>query len=224
MIRIENLIKIYGEGDNAYQALHGVTFHVPSGRFASIMGPSGCGKSTLLNVLGLMDRPTGGAYHLDGDRVESLDDSALTVLRRRHVGFVFQSFNLLPRLSALQNICLPMSYEGVPKEVRESRGRSLLKRVGLKGKENNTPLELSGGERQRVGIARSLANRPKLLLADEPTGNLDTRTAKEVMELFKSLHADGMTILVVTHDSGIAEKTEQIIHIRDGLVERDETR
>lgn len=224
MIEIRDLVKTYGEGPQAYTALKGVTFGVRPAELLAVMGPSGCGKSTLLNILGLMDRPTSGTYELDGRRVERLSDSRRTLLRRRALGFVFQSFNLLPRLTALQNVCLPMSYEGVPGRERLERGRALLEKVGLSRKEHHTPLELSGGERQRVGIARALANRPRLLLADEPTGNLDSRTAAEVLALFEALHKEGMTILLVTHDRGVADRAQRVLHFRDGQIVEEETR
>jgi putative ABC transport system ATP-binding protein len=218
MIDVRDLVKVYGEGEGSFAALRGLSFSVAKGELVSIMGPSGCGKSTLLNVLGLMDRPTSGAYLFDGQRVEHLGDWGRTRLRREKIGFVFQAFNLLPRMSALQNVCLPMGYAGVPRPERLERGQELLVRVGLGGKAARTPLELSGGERQRVGIARALANRPVLLMADEPTGNLDSRTAMEILDLFCSLHAETMTILLVTHDKAVAARSQRTLHIMDGRV------
>ncbi len=222
MIELRDLVKVYGHGEQAFKALRGVSFRIQKGEFAAIMGPSGCGKSTLLNVLGLMDRPTDGEYRLNDGRVDFLEDHERTMLRRRQIGFVFQSFNLLPRMTALQNVCLPMIYEGVPAEKRDERGRRLMRRVGLGAKCDNTPLELSGGERQRVGIARALANEPSILLADEPTGNLDSQTAEEIMNLFAELHKEGMTVLLVTHDRGVAKLAQHILNFRDGKLTNEE--
>ncbi|MBI3300288.1 MAG: ABC transporter ATP-binding protein [Elusimicrobia bacterium] len=221
MVEIDAVVKVYGDA-GGYRALDGVSFTVPEGQFAAIMGPSGCGKSTLLNVLGLMDQPTSGSYKLDATAVQGLSDAERTHLRRDKLGFVFQSFNLLPRMTALQNVCLPMGYAGLSRKDRLERAHGLLARVGLKGKELRTPLELSGGERQRVGIARSLANRPRLLLADEPTGNLDSKTSVEIMALFRELHAEGMTLLLVTHDPGIAAQADRILRVKDGRIVADE--
>ena len=221
MVEVDGVVKVYGDA-GGYRALDGVSFLVPEGQFAAIMGPSGCGKSTLLNVLGLMDQPTDGTYKLDGQAAGSLSDSERTHLRRDKLGFVFQSFNLLPRMSALQNVCLPMGYAGLSRRDRLARGHELLARVGLGGKEQRTPLELSGGERQRVGIARALANRPRLLLADEPTGNLDSKTAVEILALFRELHAEGMTLLLVTHDPGVAAQADRILRVMDGKIVADE--
>ncbi len=220
MIKCENLQKTYplkkGQG---YQALSGIDLEIGRGEFAAVTGPSGCGKSTLLNILGLLDNPDGGRYLLEGRDVSRFDDAERSDLRLRTVGFVFQSFNLLPRFSAAENVRLPMLYRGVPKEEAAERARALLEKVGLKGKADNTPLELSGGERQRVGIARALANDPVLLLADEPTGNLDSRTGLEVMDLLRSLNAAGLTILMVTHDLNLARAAGRTIKVRDGRIE-----
>ncbi|TBR22979.1 ABC transporter ATP-binding protein [bacterium] len=221
MVSIEGVVKVYGDA-GGYQALNGISFAIPDGQFAAIMGPSGCGKSTLLNILGLMDQPTRGAYVLDGSPVQDLSDAERTHVRRDKLGFVFQAFNLLPRMTALQNVCLPMGYAGLGRVERRERAKELLKRVGLAGKEHRTPLELSGGERQRVGIARALANRPKLLLADEPTGNLDSKTSVEILTLFRELHKEGMTLLLVTHDPAIAAQADRILRIKDGSVVADE--
>ncbi len=224
MIKIDNIIKDYGDGDHIVRALDGVSFHIPKGEYAAIMGPSGCGKSTLLNVIGLMDTATGGSYLLDGDKADGLNDNQRTRMRRRKLGFVFQSFNLLPRMTSLQNVCLPMSYDGMPRDKALARGEKLLERVGLGSKHANTPLELSGGERQRVGLARALANAPSVLLADEPTGNLDSKTAVEVLNLFDTLHAEGMTLIVVTHAREIAERAEHVLYFKDGRLLREEHR
>jgi putative ABC transport system ATP-binding protein len=217
VIACRDLIRVYG--DNKYTALQGVSFSVPQGQFAAIVGPSGCGKSTLLNILGLLDRPTSGSYAVEGRDSSSLSDGDRTMLRRRKIGFVFQSFNLLPRLSAEENVALPMAYDGVPKDERLATARKLLERVGLGAKGHHTPLELSGGERQRVGIARALSNKPSLLLADEPTGNLDTKSSAEILNLFLELHKEGMTTILVTHDPGIAARAQRVIKLRDGKIE-----
>ena len=222
MVELESVVKVYQGGGGAFTALTGVSFKIPDGQFAAIIGPSGCGKSTLLNVLGLMDQPTTGEYRLDGQPVSGLTDSERTLVRRDKLGFVFQSFNLLPRMTALQNVSLPMGYAGLSRKARVDRAGSLLARVGLKGKELNTPLQLSGGERQRVGIARALANSPKLLLADEPTGNLDSKTAVEILALFRELHKEGMTLLIVTHDPGVASQADRILRVKDGAIVADE--
>jgi len=214
-IQVDGLTRVYAGG---YQALKGVSFAVGQGDFTAIMGPSGCGKSTLLNILGLLDRPTAGQYLLEGAETALLNDARLTGLRRARIGFVFQAFNLLPRLSALENVALPMAYAGAGVEERRERARELLTRVGLGRKAENTPLELSGGERQRVGIARSLANKPALLLADEPTGNLDSKSSAEILALFKELNGEGMTVVLVTHDPAIGAAAGKIIRIRDGVL------
>jgi putative ABC transport system ATP-binding protein len=210
----ENLQRSYG----GYAALRGVSFEIARGEFAAIMGPSGCGKSTLLAILGLLDRPSAGRYVLDGVEAEGLGDAERTRLRRERIGFVFQAYNLLPRLTALENVALPMAYAGVPLDERRDRAKGLLARVGLQAKTGRTPLELSGGERQRVGIARALANRPALLLADEPTGNLDSKSSADVIEFLKELHAEGMTVILVTHDAGIGSAAGRVLRLKDGLL------
>ncbi|MBI2787457.1 MAG: ABC transporter ATP-binding protein [Elusimicrobia bacterium] len=214
-ITVDGLTRVYQGG---YQALKGVTFSVSQGEFTAIMGPSGCGKSTLLNILGLLDRPTGGKYLLEGAETARLSDAEITGLRRARIGFVFQAFNLLPRLSALENVALPMAYAGQGVEERRARAKELLTRVGLGRKAENTPLQLSGGERQRVGIARALANKPALLLADEPTGNLDSKSSVEILALFKELNAEGMTVVLVTHDPAIGAAAGRVIRIKDGAL------
>ena len=214
LVVCEDLKRSYGD----YAALKGVSFSIARGEFAAVMGPSGCGKSTLLALLGLLDRPSGGRYLLDGVDARGMSDGELTRLRRERIGFVFQAYNLLPRLSALENVALPMAYAGLSLEERRERALKLLDRVGLAEKASRTPLELSGGERQRVGIARSLSNSPSLLLADEPTGNLDSKSSVDVMAFFKELHAEGMTILLVTHDAAVGAAAQRILRLKDGLL------
>ncbi len=214
-ILVDGLTRTYPGG---YQALKGVSFSVAQGEFVAVMGPSGCGKSTLLNILGLLDRPTGGRYRLEGAETARLGDAELTGLRRARIGFVFQAFNLLPRLSALENVALPMAYAGTGVPERRARARELLTRVGLGRKAENTPLQLSGGERQRVGIARALANKPALLLADEPTGNLDSKSSAEILALFKELNMEGMTVVLVTHDPAISAAAGRVLKIKDGAL------
>jgi putative ABC transport system ATP-binding protein len=211
-IDCQDLVRTY---DGGYQALRGVSFQVETGEFVAIMGPSGCGKSTLLNILGLLDKPTRGHYRLEGQATSALDDARITELRRARIGFVFQAFNLLPRLSALENVCLPMAYAGVDLREREARAQELLGRVGLAKKAHHTPLQLSGGERQRVGIARALSNKPAILLADEPTGNLDSKSSVEILNLFKELP---ITRVLVTHDPTIGAAAQRVIRIHDGLL------
>ncbi|MDE2491406.1 MAG: ABC transporter ATP-binding protein [Elusimicrobia bacterium] len=215
LVVCEELKRDYG----GYAALKGVSFSVARGEFAAVMGPSGCGKSTLLSILGLLDRPSSGRYALAGVDAAALDDAERTRLRRETIGFVFQAYNLLPRLSARDNVALPMAYAGVPPHERRDRAEALLERVGLSAKARRTPLELSGGERQRVGIARALANRPALLLADEPTGNLDSASSRDVIAFLRTLHAEGMTILLVTHDPGVGSAAQRILRLKDGLLE-----
>ena len=219
MIDCDGLSRIYGEGREGYPALQGVSFDVADGEFVAVMGPSGCGKSTLLNLLGLLDRPSGGRYRLGGVDTAGMSDAERTTLRRQKIGFVFQAFNLLPRLSALENVCVPMAYAGVARAEREQRARELLSRAGLGSKARRTPLELSGGERQRVGIARSLANRPGLLLADEPTGNLDSKSSAEILALLRELHQGGMTVVLVTHDPAIGASAQRLLKLKDGRLE-----
>jgi putative ABC transport system ATP-binding protein len=215
LVVCEDLLRRYGDDE----ALRGVSFEIARGEFAAVMGPSGCGKSTLLAILGLLDRPTSGRYVLDGVDAGRLPDAERTRLRRERIGFVFQAYNLLPRLTALENVSLPMAYAGVPIAERDERARGLLARVGLEGKARRTPIELSGGERQRVGIARSLANRPALLLADEPTGNLDSKSSAEVIAFLKELHSEGLTILLVTHDAGVGAAAQRILRLKDGRLD-----
>jgi len=219
VIECRDVVRVYGHEKKGYPALRGVSFAIEKAEFAAVMGPSGCGKSTLLNIVGLLDRPTSGQFLFEGKDASRLNDAERTMLRRRTIGFVFQAFNLLPRLSALENVCLPMTYAGAKRAEREARARELLERVGLKEKALRTPLELSGGERQRVGIARALANRPAMLLADEPTGNLDSKSSADILAMLQDLHEEGLTIVLVTHDPNIAKGAGRLLRLKDGKLE-----
>jgi len=221
MITLKGVTKIYKNGPLEVQALHAIDLHIGKGEFVAIMGPSGSGKSTLMNIIGCLDVPTSGSYELDGVAVESLNERELARIRNRKIGFVFQSFNLLPRQTVLQNVMLPMMYAGVPREERRERALELLRRVGLSERIKHRPNELSGGQKQRVAIARALTMNAPVLLADEPTGNLDTKSSREIMELFKEIHADGTTIVLVTHEPDIAEHAERIITFGDGRILSD---
>lgn len=221
MIHIDNLGKIYGNGSIAVEALKEVGLSIEEGEFVSIMGPSGSGKSTLMNILGCLDRATSGDYALDGVDVEGLDDDALAEIRNLKIGFVFQSFNLLPRITALKNVELPMIYSGVHHKERKERAEEALRRVGLEDRMDHKPNEMSGGQKQRVAIARALVNRPAIILADEPTGNLDSVSSEEIMEQFQRLNEEGVTVLIVTHEPDIAEHTKRIITFADGYLTSD---
>lgn len=222
MIRVENLGKIYQAGEHQVAALVDVNIHVKPGEFAAVMGPSGSGKSTLLNLLGCLDTPTSGSYVLDGTEVSGIGDAELAKIRNRKIGFVFQAFNLLPRISARRNVELPMIYAGVSPRERVSRAEEALERVGLAERMHHRPSELSGGQVQRVAIARALVNNPAVILADEPTGNLDTRSGEEIMAIFQELNSDGATIVIVTHERDIALHTSRILYFRDGRLLDDE--
>jgi putative ABC transport system ATP-binding protein len=218
-IRCSELTKIYDGGKAGWPALRGISFDIKPGEFVAVTGPSGCGKSTLLNIIGLLDEPSGGKYALNGRDVFTLSDLERSDTRRDEIGFVFQSFHLLNRLSSIENVCLPMMYAGVDRAEMHKRAGSLLGKVGLHGKEKKIPLELSGGERQRVAIARALANSPKLILADEPTGNLDSASSKEIMQMLVDLNAEGITVIMVTHDKELAARAGRNIRMRDGRIE-----
>lgn len=221
-ILLSEVTKVYQLGAEKVHALAGITFSISPGEFTAIMGPSGSGKSTLMNILGCLDRPTTGSYVLDGQEVATLNDDQLAITRNQKIGFVFQSFNLLPRMSTLENVALPMIYAGVGKKERLARAQEVLEMVGLEARLNHQPNELSGGQRQRVAIARSLVNDPTILMADEPTGNLDTKAGDEVMDIFSRLNSQGRTIILVTHEPDIAEYARRVVYVRDGLIERDE--
>lgn len=222
VIVVKDVKKIYQMGMVEVNALAGVTFNVRRGEVVAIMGPSGAGKSTIMNILGCLDRPTSGEYILDGERVSLLTDDQLADIRNRKVGFVFQSFMLLPRQSALANVELPMRYAGVPANERHERGRQALESVGLGDRISHRPTELSGGQQQRVAVARALVNNPAIIMADEPTGNLDSKSGEEIMELLQSLNRDGgTTVILITHDQKIGNQAQRIIELRDGLLVED---
>jgi putative ABC transport system ATP-binding protein len=223
VIRTEDLAKVYEMGAEQVHALRGVNISIRKGEYVAIMGPSGSGKSTLMNLIGCLDSPSHGKYWLAGRLVSELDDDELAYIRNKEIGFVFQTFNLLPRATALHNVELPLIYNGTPAEERLEKARQALARVDLTDRMNHKPNELSGGQRQRVAVARALVNSPSIVLADEPTGNLDSKTGDEIMALFEKLHAQGNTIIVVTHENDIAQHAHRIIHIRDGQVASDQT-
>ncbi|MBM7865634.1 ATP-binding cassette domain-containing protein [Heliobacterium gestii] len=221
MIRLEGIHKIYRMGTEAVHALQDVNLHIGANEFVAIVGPSGSGKSTMMNILGCLDSPTRGEYTLAGEEVSRLGEDQLADVRNRRIGFIFQSFNLLPKLTALQNVELPMIYAGVPPATRRQRAIQALRDVGLMERANHHPNEMSGGQRQRVAIARALVNNPSILLADEPTGNLDSKTGDEIMAAFHRLHRDGKTIVLVTHEPEIAQQALRIVAFRDGRIVDD---
>ncbi len=217
MVILDDIRKSYILPGRVVEVLKGISLEIKKGEFLSIMGPSGSGKSTLLNLIGCLDRPTSGKYLLDGIDINTLSDNDLAEIRNKKIGFVFQNFNLIPRLSAVKNIVLPLLYSGIPSEERNKRAFELLQKVSLSHRANHLPSELSGGEQQRVSIARALINNPSLILADEPTGNLDSKTGHEIMDIFKSIHKEGASIIMVTHEKSISEHAERIITIKDGV-------
>src|SRR6266481_6549775 len=224
VIRTYDLWKTYVMGDQVINAVSGVDIEIKRGEYVAIMGPSGSGKSTLMNLIGCLDTPTKGLYFLNGNMVSEMTDDELARIRNREIGFVFQTFNLLARATALHNVELPLIYAGMPAEERGQRAREALTSVGMEPRMHHKPNELSGGQRQRVAIARALVNRPSIILADEPTGNLDSQTGNEIMAVLDRLHAEGNTIVLVTHEHDIAEYAHRIVNIKDGVVERDEVK
>ena len=218
MITLKGITKVYGQGAARTIALQGIDLHIDTGEFAAIMGPSGSGKSTILNIIGCLDKPTSGEYYLDGNNVAKATTTELADIRMQKIGFIFQSFNLLPRTTALENVELPLVYAGIKGKERRQRALKALGTVGLANRVNHTGKELSGGQQQRVAIARALIHNPSFILADEPTGNLDTQSSKEIMAIFAELNQKGNTILVVTHEQAVAELTNRIVLFRDGLI------
>ena len=224
LIKVKNLKKQFQIGSETVNAIKDISFNVKAGEFVSIMGPSGSGKTTLMNIIGCLDTPTSGEYHLDDNEVSLLDDNELAAIRNKKIGFVFQSFHLLSRNTALNNVMLPLTYAGYDKQEALKKAKNVLNKVGLEDRVSHKPNELSGGQQQRVAIARALVNDPSIVFADEPTGNLDTSTGEEIMSLFKEPHKNGQTIIVITHENDIAYQTERIITVKDGLIESDERR
>ena len=221
VIEVKNLEKTYYVGDMEVNALRGVSFNILKSQFSAIMGPSGSGKSTLMHIIGCLDSPTKGEYHLNGENVANMQDDQLAKIRNKEIGFVFQKFHLLPRNTALENVMLPLKYASVGKTERSKKAMEALTQVGLADRVDHRPSELSGGQQQRVAIARALVNSPAILFADEPTGNLDSKTGEEVMNLLHELNDKGQTIVLITHEKGIADQTERTIFIRDGKIESD---
>jgi putative ABC transport system ATP-binding protein len=221
MIELRDVTKVYSLGMQPVHALRGIDLHIGRGEYVAIMGSSGSGKSTLMNIIGCLDQPSYGTYVLDTEEVEHLDEDSLAVVRNRKIGFVFQQFNLLPRMSALENVMLPLVYAGAQSEERRTRAENVLKLVGLGDRMHHRPNQLSGGQQQRVSIARSIVNNPSILLADEPTGALDSQTSSEIMTLIKELHDNGMTIVLVTHEADIANHARRLVRLKDGCVISD---
>jgi len=222
IIQTKNIKRVFEVGSETVHALKGINLNVESGEFISIMGPSGSGKTTLMNIIGCLDTPSSGEYFLNNQLVNDLNDDQLAIIRNKEIGFVFQSFHLLAKNSALNNVLLPMKYAGADMNDAERRAKYVLEQVGLSDRINHGPSELSGGQQQRVAIARALVNKPSILFADEPTGNLDSKTGEDVMNLFKGLNQEGQTIILITHEENIAMQSKRIVNIKDGLIESDE--
>jgi putative ABC transport system ATP-binding protein len=224
IIELEDIRKSYFMGKQAISVLKGITINIRKNEYVALMGPSGSGKSTLMNILGCLDSPTAGRYILNGQDVSKMEDDDLAAVRNKEIGFVFQQFNLLPRLSALENVALPLVYAGIAKKLRNEMAMDVVQKVGLEDRSHHRPNELSGGQCQRVAIARALVNSPSLILADEPTGNLDTKTSIEIMEIFQKIHDSGNTVVLVTHEEDIAHYAQRVIRLRDGVIETDKQR
>ncbi len=222
IILVEKLTKTYGRGAQTLHALREISFNIKKNEYVALMGPSGSGKSTLMNILGCLDSPTSGSYYLNQTNVSQMKDADLAIVRNKEIGFVFQTFNLLPRISALDNVAIPLIYAGITKKERLERAKHVLQMVGLADRMDHRPNELSGGQRQRVAIARAIVNNPAIILADEPTGNLDSKTSVEIMSIFSEIHRAGNTVILVTHEPDIAEYAHRIIRLKDGLIENDQ--
>ncbi len=223
MIKIEDMYKIYKIGDVEVRALNGVSLHIKPKEFVSIIGPSGSGKSTLMNMIGCLDTPTSGTYLIDGVPIENMSQNQLARIRNKKIGFIFQTYNLLPKLDALENVELPLLYQGVAPKKRREMAIEALKRVGMEDRMHHKPKELSGGQQQRVAIARALSSRPPLILADEPTGALDSKSGEQVLEMLKEIHAEGNTVVLITHNSDIARQAQRVVRIADGVITSDTT-
>lgn len=221
VIKIRNIKRDFKMGQEILHVLKGIDLDIKKGEYVALMGPSGSGKSTLMNILGCLDSPTSGEYELNGSKVSDMSDDQLAEIRNKEIGFIFQTFNLLPRTTALENVALPMIYAGINKEERTKRAKQVLTDVGLSDRMDHKPNELSGGQRQRVAVARALVNNPSIILADEPTGNLDTKTSIEIMNLIDNIHQGGNTVILVTHEEDIAQRAKRIIRLRDGMIESD---
>jgi putative ABC transport system ATP-binding protein len=221
VIKLENVVKTYRLGEDEFFALNGVNLDIPQGEFVAIVGPSGSGKSTLMHIIGLLDHPTSGKVYLEGKEIGGLSQEETAALRNKHIGFIFQAFNLLPRTSAVENVALPLIYAGISDEERIERALAAIEMVGLINREGNTPAQLSGGQQQRVAIARALVNNPSLILADEPTGNLDSKSGHEILALLTDINKKGNTVVLVTHDLGIAASAKRIVEIMDGKIVKD---